>query len=165
MSIAEVHKVQIIAHSGVKSKVLSSLQEEGLVQIEKADFEELKLESSSIDVTQLEHTLYRLTHALDSLSQWEEKGFAKRLFAERPQLNREKRDEVLSLDYMPVLDQVERLVAEKNELLSEIRFLEKEKEFLSPVTGLALPLQTFKEEDSVEILTGSLTQAKYEDFE
>lgn len=165
MSIAEVQKVQIIAHSGVKSKVLSSLQEEGLVQIEKADFEELELESSSIDMTQLEHTLYRLTHALDSLSQWEEKGFAKRLFAERPQLNREKRDEVLSLDYMPVLDQVERLVAEKNELLSEIRFLEKEKEFLSPVTGLALPLQTFKEEDSVEILTGFLTQAKYEDFE
>ena len=165
MSIAEVRKVQIIAHSGVKSKVLSSLQEEGLVQIEKANFDELKLESSLIDVTKLEHTLYRLSHALDSLSQWEEKGIAKRLFSAKPQLNREKRDDVLSLDYMPVLDQVEKLESDKNELTSEIRFLEKEKEFLAPVRNLALPLRAFKTEDSVEILVGALAQSNYEDLE
>ncbi len=165
MSIAEVQKFQIIAHSGVKSKVLSSLQEEGLVQIEKANFEELKLESSSADVTQLEHTLYRLSRALDILSQWEEKGFAKRLLSGKPQLKKDKRDDVLSQDYMPVLDRVEKLEADKNELLSEIRFLEKEKDFLMPVANLELPLQTFKTNNSAEMLIGSLSQANWEDFE
>jgi V/A-type H+-transporting ATPase subunit I len=165
VSIAEVQKVQIIAHSGVKSKVLSSLQEEGLVQIEKANFEELKLESSSADVTQLEHTLYRLSRALDFLSQWEGKGFAKRLISGKPQLNRDKREDVLGLEYMPVLDRVETLEADKNELLSEIRFLEKEKNFLVPVANLELPLQSFKTNNSVEMLIGSLSQANWEDFE
>ena len=45
MAIAEVQKVQILAHAGVKMEVLSTLQEEGLVQLERANCEELDLES------------------------------------------------------------------------------------------------------------------------
>ena len=165
MSIAEVQKVQIIAHSGVKMEVLSSLQEEGLIQIEGTDFEELDLKSSSAEVIQHEHNLYRLSCALDSLSQWEEKGFAKRLLSQKPQLNREKRDEVLEFDYLTVLDKVEKLEAEKNELLSEIRFFEKEKEFLSPLSDFELPLRYIKPTDSVEIFIGVLSLAQHEDFQ
>ena len=39
MAIAEVEKVQILALAGVKMEILSSLQEEGLVQLERAYFE------------------------------------------------------------------------------------------------------------------------------
>ncbi|MGD8534526.1 MAG: V-type ATP synthase subunit I [Candidatus Aminicenantes bacterium] len=164
MSVAEVQRIHVIAHSGVKLEVLSSLQEQGVVQVERANFEELRLKSSPTEVADVEHNLYRLSHALTYLSQWEEKGFVQRLFGQKPQLDHEKKKDVLSFDYSPVLDDVEKLEAEKNELLSEIRFLEKEKESVSPLSDFALPLQSLKQTDSIEILMGSILQSQYEDF-
>jgi V/A-type H+-transporting ATPase subunit I len=164
VSVAEVHRIHVIAHSGVKLEVLSSLQEQGVVQVERANFEELRLKSSPTEVADVEHNLYRLSHALTYLSQWEEKGFVQRLFGQKPQLDHEKKKDVLSFDYSPVLDDVEKLEAEKNELLSEIRFLEKEKESVSPLSDFALPLQSLKQTDSIEILMGSILQSQYEDF-
>ena len=165
MAIAEVEKVQIIAHSGVKKEILSSLQEESLVQLERADFEELELESSSVEVSELEHRLHRLSHVLGYLSRWEGKGFVKKIFAQKPQVHRQKRDEVLSFDFLPVLEKIEKLEAEQAEVLSEIRFLEKEEEFLFPLKGLDLPLKALKPTDSTEILLGSLPVSKLEDFQ
>ncbi len=122
MSIAEVQRIHIIAHSGVKLEVLSSLQEQGVVQVEKANFEELNLKSSLTEVAEVEHKLHRLSHSLNYLSRWEEKGLAKRLFAQKPQLDPEKKKDLLNFDYLPILDDVEKLEDEINELLSEIRF-------------------------------------------
>ncbi|NIM59582.1 MAG: hypothetical protein GTO16_11670 [Candidatus Aminicenantes bacterium] len=156
MAIAEVQKVQILAHAGVKMEILSTLQEEGLVQIERANVEELELESSSHEVSHLEHRLHRLSSALVYLSRWEEKGFAKKLFAQKPQIDRQTREEILDFDSLPVLDKIEKLEAEKNELLSEIKFFEKEEQFLNPLEGLELPLRSLKPTDSTEILLGSL---------
>jgi len=156
MAIAEVQKVQVLAHAGVKMEILSNLQEEGLVQLERANIEELDLESSFKEVSHLEHQLHRLSSALVYLSRWEEKGFVKKLFAQKPQIDRQKREEILDFDSLPVLDRIEKLEAEKNELLSEIRFLEKEGEFLSPLEGLELPLKSLKPTESTEILLGFL---------
>jgi V/A-type H+-transporting ATPase subunit I len=164
MAIAEVQKVQILAHAGVKMEILSTLQEEGLVQLERANFEELELESPSPEVSHLEHRLHRLSYALSYLSQWEEKGFVKKLFAQKPLIDRQKREEILDFDSLPVLDKIEKLEAEKNELLSEIKFLEKEDEFLNPLEGLELPLRSLKPTDSTEILLGSLPLSQEEAF-
>ncbi len=142
MAIAEVLKVQILAHAGVKMEVLSSIQEEGLIQIEKADFEELEFQSSSTEVTELGHRLHRLSHVLDYLSQWEGKGFVKKLFTQKPQVERQKRNEVLKFDFIAVLDKIEKLEDEQNEVLSEIKFLEKEEEFLNPIKSLSLPIKS-----------------------
>lgn len=165
MAIAEVEKVQILALAGVKMEILSSLQEEGLVQLERANFEELELESSSPEVSHLEHRLHRLSHALVYLSRWEEKGFVKKLIAQKPKLDRQKREEILNFDCLPVLDKIEKLEAEKNEVLSEIKFLEKEDEFLSPLKGLELPLKSWKPTDSTDILLGSLPLSREEEFQ
>ncbi len=165
MAIAEVEKVQILALAGVKMEILSSLQEEGLVQLERANFEELELESSSPEVSHLEHRLYRLSHALVYLSRWEEKGFVKKLIAQKPKLDRQKREEILNFDCLPVLDKIEKLEAEKNEVLSEVKFLEKEVEFLSPLKGLELPLKSWKPTDSRDILLGSLPLSREEEFQ
>lgn len=165
MAIAEVQKVQILAHAGVKMKVLSTLQDEGLVQLEKANFEELDLESSLPEVSHLKHRLHRLSYALGYLSRWEEKGFVKKLFAQKPQINRQEREEILDFDCLPVLDKIEKLEAEKNELLSEIKFLEKEEELLFPLEGLELPLKSLKPTDSTEILLGSLPLSQEEAFQ
>lgn len=165
MAIAEVQKIQILAHRKAKMEILSSIQEEGLIHLESADFDELGLNSSTPDISQLEHSLHRISHALTYLSHWEEKGFVKRMFAQKPQVARQKREEVLSVDYLPILDEVEKLEAQKNELLSEIRFLEKELEFLSPLKVLELPLKSLAPTDSVEILLCILPLSRQEDFQ
>ena len=51
MAVADVHKVEIVAHSGFKMELMSSLQEEGLVQIESVDCEELGLSGSGADLS------------------------------------------------------------------------------------------------------------------
>jgi V/A-type H+-transporting ATPase subunit I len=164
MAIAEVEKVQILAHAGVKMEILSTLQEEGLVQIERANVEELDLESSFQEASHLEHRLHRLSSALAYLSRWEEKGFVEKLFAQKPRIDRKKREKILRFDYLPALDKIEELEAEKNELLSEIRFLEKEEEFLSPLESLELPLRSLQPTDSTEIALGSLPLSQEEAF-
>jgi len=165
MAIAEVQKIQILAHRNTKMEVLSSIQEEGLIHLESADFDELGLNFSTPDISLLEHSLHRISRALTYLSRWEEKGFVKRMFAQKPQVARQKREEVLSIDYLPLLDEIEKLEAKKNELLSGIRFLEKELEFLSPLKALELPLKSMVSTDSVEILLGILPLSRKEDFQ
>lgn len=165
MAIAEIQKVQILAPSNLRMDVLSSLQEEGLIQLEKTNIEELELKSSAAEVSALEHRLHRLSHALAYLSHWEEKGFVKKLFAQKPQVERQKRNEVLNYDYLPILEKVEKQKEEKNELISRMKFLEKEKEFLLPLVSLELPLRSIKPTVSAEVLLGALPPPRYEDLQ
>lgn len=165
MAIATVQKVQILAHGSLKMEILSSLQEEGLIQIERANFEELELKNTSPEVSAIERRLHRLSHALAYLSRWEEKGFLKRLFVQKPRLDWKKRAEILSFDCSPVLNKIEEFEDGENELLSGIKSLEKEKAFISPLESLELPLRSLKGTDSTEMLIGWLSPSKYEDFE
>ena len=156
MALAEVQKVQILAHTSLKMDLLSSLQEEGLIQLERANFEELDLRNSSPDCSQLDHRLHRLSHALDYLSSWEEKGFVKRLFSQKPQVHRQKREDILNFDDLSILEKIEGIEEEKNELLSEIRFLEKEEQYLVPFKNLELPVQSLEPTASTEMQLGWL---------
>ncbi|KPJ69913.1 hypothetical protein AMJ44_01805 [candidate division WOR-1 bacterium DG_54_3] len=165
MALAEVKRVQIVAHSDVKMELLSSLQESGLIQLEEANFEDFGLVSTSPEDSQLEYTLHRLKHALDYFSREEEKGFLKKLFAQKPALERQKRKEVLEYDYQSVLDDLEKLEAEKSELLSEIKFLERERDFLSPLKELRLPVSSVEPTDLTEIMLGSMPLSQFEDLQ
>lgn len=165
MALAEVQKVQILAYSGMKMELLSSLQEEGFIQIESANFEELGLKNSLPEVSHIDLLLHRLSHAIDYLSRWEEKGFAKKLFGQKLQLPRQKREKELDFDYKPLLDMLEKLEAEKNDVLSHIKYLEKEKEFLRPLEGLDLPVKSVKPTEATEILLGSLPLSRLEEFQ
>jgi V/A-type H+-transporting ATPase subunit I len=165
MAIAEVQKIQILAHRAAKMGILSSIQEEGLIHLERADFDDLGVGSSTPDISRIEHSLHRLSHSLTYLSRWEEKGFVKRMFSQKPQVDRQKREEVLDMDYLPLLDEIEKLEARKNDLLSRIRFLERELEFLSPLKALELPLKFLQPTDAVEILLGILPLTQREDFQ
>ena len=165
MALAEVQKVQILAYSEMKMELLSSLQEEGFIQIESANFEELGLKNSLPEVSHVDHLLHRLSQAIDYLSRWEEKGFVKKLFGQKLQLPRQKREKELDFDYKPLLDMIEKLEAEKNDVLSHIKFLEKEKEFLRPLEGLDLPVKSVKPTEATEILLGSLPLSRLEEFQ
>jgi len=164
MSVADVQKVHIVAHSGLKETFINSLQEEGLLQIEKADFESLGLSTPFTEVTTVEHQLHRSSHALDYLSQWEEKGWAEKLFAQKPQVSSQEREEILRQDFVPLLEQVENLEKEKNDLVSHIRFLEKEEEFLRSLQGLELPLKSVADTDTTEVVMGVMPLASFKEL-
>lgn len=165
MALAEVEKVQILTHASLKMELLSSLQEEGLIQLERANFEELDLSASSPEISQIDYRLHRLSHALGYLSMWEERGFVKKLFAQRPQLHRQKREEVLNFDYISVLEKIEEIEAEKSEVLSEIKFLEREEQFLFPLRNFKVPIKSLKPTDSTEILLGWIPLSQLVAFE
>jgi len=164
MAIAEIQKVQILAYSGLKQDFLSSLQEEGILQIEKADYENLGLNMPSTEVSHLDHLLHRLTNALEYLSQWEEKGFAKKLVSQKPQIQRQEREKVLKLDYVKLLEKIEDIEKKKNDTLLHIRFLEKEEEFLSPLMCLDLPIRLVAATESTEVILGSMPFSSFKEL-
>lgn len=165
MSIAKVEKVQLLGHAGVKMELLSSLQEAGLVQLEEAKTEEFDLRLKVPDAARWEHVLHRIKHTLDYLSHYEGKGLVRKLVASKPRLSPEERKKVLSWDYMPDVDKVEMVESDRNELLSEVRFLEKEIEFLSPLQDLDLPLSLLKATETAEVLIGHMPLAGLDDFQ
>jgi V/A-type H+-transporting ATPase subunit I len=164
MSVADVQKVHIVAHSGLKKPFINSLQEEGLLQIEKADFETLGLSTPFTEVTTVEHQLHRLSHALDYISRWEEKGFSEKLFSQKPQVSSKEREEILRQDFVPLLDQVENLEKEKNDTLSHIRFLEKEEEFLRSLQSLELPIKSVADTDTTEVVMGVMPLVSFKEL-
>jgi len=164
MGLAKVEKVGILAHASLSLTVLSSLQEAGIVQIEEVDRSETGLGSTPADISELDHVLHRLKHGLDFLSHFEEKGFLDKIMAQKPALSFEEREEVLKSDYLPVLDRLEKIEAEKNELLSNLKFVQKETEFLLPLAGLELPVSAFKSANLIEVMVGTLPLSRSEDL-
>lgn len=166
MAIAPVQKIQVLAHESMKMEILSSLQEEGLVHLEKANFEEEKREvhslPSSPGISQLENNLQRVSHVLDYLSTWEEKGMIKKLFTPKPKLSKSKRESIFQSDYLSLLDKVEELEKRKNDLLSEIKTLTREIHFLSPYTNLDIPLHSVKPTQKTEVLLSHIPLSEKE---
>jgi len=73
MSIAKVQKIQLLAHTDAWLELLASLQEEGLIHIQKTDVTGVGLDAPEMDVSEQDHWLYKLSQAIDYLSQWQEK--------------------------------------------------------------------------------------------
>jgi len=164
MSVAPVQKVHIVAHSGLKKEFINSLQEEGILQIEKADFETLGLSTPFADVTAIEHQLHRLSHALSYLTQWEEKGLTEKLFAQKPLVSPREREEILRQDFTPLVERVEQLEKEKNDTDSHIRFLEKEVEFLKSLQDLKLPIKSVADTETTEVEIGVMSQVAFKEL-
>jgi len=142
MAVSEVKKVQILAHAGMRMSVLSSLQEEGLIQIENANVEEMELVTGPLEVSHIDHMLHRLSFCLEILSAWEEKSFKSKFLGQKPQLSLKERETLLNSDYSLLLDETEKLEHEKQDLFAQIKFLEKENEFLSPLNELEGPIKS-----------------------
>lgn len=165
MAIAELQRIQLLAHSGIKMDILSSLQTEGLIHLERVNVEDLELESSSPEISKLEHNLSRLAHALSYLSSWEKEGFLKKLFPQKPQLDRQKREKALDYDYLSIVERIEKNEAEAAEVRSEIRYLEKEKDFIRPLSSLEFPVKSIASTESTDFLLGSIPASEYENLQ
>jgi len=165
MAVADVQKVEIVAYSGFKMDLMSSLQEEGLVQIDSVDCEELGLSGSGADLSDLDHRLHHISNALDYLSDFEEKKLSEKLFAQKPQLEKKKRNEALNWDYLALVEQIEQLQADRNDFLSHIKYLDKEEEFLLPLVELDLSVKSVKSTGKTEITIGFLPASGLKNLE
>ena len=165
MAVADIHRVQIVAHAGCKMDLLASLQEEGLIHIESLDSEGMGLSRSPVDVSDLDHSLHRLKNALLYLGGFEKKKMGEKLFGAKPQVERDKRNEALHWDYLAPVEKIEKLQSGKNDILLHMKFLDKEAEFLSPLRGLALPVKSVRPTQMTDIVIGSLPAARLEDLQ
>jgi V/A-type H+-transporting ATPase subunit I len=164
MGISRMEKVQVLAHSSVKMPLLASLQQAGIVQLEEAPRETFGLSLPTVDITALDLLLRRFREGLDFLSRREKKGLLNRLIAQKPPLTPEVHEELRSFSYLPVLEEIERIVAEQQELLSRLKLLEKEVDFLLPLAGLDLPLSYFSSEADWEFRLGTLPRPQEKSF-
>ncbi len=165
MAIARIERIQILAHTSVQEELLSSLQEEGFVQLERANHEDLQLGRSAPELSDVDHRLHRLSRAVDFLLFWEDKGFTKKLFAQKPQLHWGRREDVLESDYMEIVEKIEEIEKVKTEFLSEIKFLEKEKEFLLPLRNLILPVKSIGPTKTTGLLLGRMPLSQWASFQ
>ncbi|HUU38368.1 MAG TPA: V-type ATP synthase subunit I [Candidatus Desulfaltia sp.] len=164
MGISRMEKVQVLAHSSVKMPLLASLQQAGIVQLEEVPREAFGLSLSPVEISALDQLLRRLKDGLDFLSLGEKKGLLDKLMAQKPTLTPEVREELGSFSYLPVLEEIERLVAEHQELLFRLKLLEKEVEFLLPLDELDLPLSHFRSDGDWEFRLGTLPRSQEEPF-
>lgn len=160
MSIAKVQKIHLLAHTEACMELLASLQEEGLIHIQKTDVAETGLDVPELDVSQQDHWLYKLSQAIDYLSQWQEKTLGQKLSGQKPEVNTRERKATLDMDFLSILAEVDRLESQQNENLGQIRFLEKEKEVLSPLEELELPILKVMPTDTTQIRIGAVPTAR-----
>jgi V/A-type H+-transporting ATPase subunit I len=165
MSVARVKRLQLLAHSEANSEMLASLQEEGLIHIEKTAVEDAGLESPAQDCSDLDHWLYKLDQAIAFLSQWREKSLADKLSGRKPEVRMQERDKALALDYKEVLAEVDRLESERVNLLNRIRFLEKEREVLLPLESLTLPIQEIADTETTQVRIGTVPTSRWPELE
>ncbi len=164
MSIAKVQKIQLLAHTDACMELLASLQEEGLIHIQKTDVTGVGLDAPEMDVSEQDHWLYKLSQAIDYLSQWQEKTLSQKLSGQKPEVNTREREKILDKDFRSVLAEVDRLESQQNENLSRIRFLEKEKELLLPLESLEFPVLKVLPTDTTRIRIGAVPTARLEEL-
>lgn len=164
MALAPVERVEILAHAGIKKEFLSSLQEQGLIHIEETDFYELGLKKSSEEISNLDHDLYRLSHALELFAAWESKKKEKKGFKSKPKLLTSNRYQALISGYYSKLDNIEEHEKNINNLNSEIKFLERERNFLQPLIDLDIPIKDLEETEWTKLGIGIIPTSKFDDF-
>lgn len=165
MSVARVKKIQLLAHCEAHMKLLASLQEEGLIHIEKTDVEDGGLDTSVQDVVDLDHWLYKLDQAIDFLSQWQEKSLADKLSGKRPEVSMRERDKALDLEYRQVLAEVDKLESDRSSLLGRIRFLGKEREGLLPLESLDLCIREVTPTETTQVRIGAVPASRWPGLE
>ncbi|MCX8160291.1 MAG: V-type ATP synthase subunit I [Candidatus Saccharicenans sp.] len=141
MAISRVKRFEILLPAGELEGFLSYLQELGLAQIDPISLEELELKPVEVDASEPERWLSRISRLLQNLPEPEKRKGLDKLLAPRPKYSARLRKALLDFGYEKVVEDYERLEARRNELLQEIKQLEREEEFLKPLTALAVPLK------------------------
>ncbi|MGB9906172.1 MAG: V-type ATP synthase subunit I [Candidatus Saccharicenans sp.] len=141
MAIARVKRFEILLPAEELDGFLSHLQELGVAQLDPVPYEELELRPTETDPSEYERWLARIGRLLQNLPPSEEQKGMKRILAEKPKYSAGLRKALLDFGYQKVVEDYERLEARRNELLQEAKQLEREWEFLKPLSALPVPIR------------------------
>ena len=164
MGVSRMARVEILAHSSVKMPVLAALQDAGTVQVEETNRAEFRLAPSPGESFSLDRLLDRLEQGLDFLSLFDDRGLRDKLTAQKPALSRSERERLAGFPYLPVLEEIEKQTAERQELQARLAALQKEIEFLLPLSRLSVPVAEFRRADGPELVLGVLPRAQERPF-
>lgn len=141
MAISRVKRFEILLPSGELEVFLSYLQELGVAQIDPVSLEGLELKPVEADTSEHERWLARINRLIQNLPETEKRSGLDKLLAPRPKYSAALRKALLDFGYQKVIEDYERLESRRNELLQEIKQLEREEEFLKPLAALTIPLK------------------------
>lgn len=141
MAISNVKRFEIMLPRNELEAFLSYLQELGVAQLDSLPYDDLKLEPLKTDPSEYERWLNRLNYLLQNLPSTDEKKNLGRLLNPRPQYSASLRRSLSEFGYQKVVEEYEKLESRKNELLLEVKQIEKEEEVLKPLAVLDIPLR------------------------
>lgn len=141
MAISRVRRFEILMPAGELDGFLSYLQELGIAQIDPVAHEDLELRPAEVDTSDQERWLARISRLIQSLPEPEKEKGLDKILSPRPKYSAALRNALLDFGYQKVVEDYERLEARRNELLQEIKQLEREEEFLRPLAALSVPLK------------------------
>lgn len=151
MAIARVKRFEILLPAEELDRFLSHLQELGVAQLDPVPYEELKLKPAETDPSDYERWLTRINRLLQNLPPSEEQRGLNKILTEKPKYSASLRKALLDFGYQKVVEDYERLESQRNELLQEAKQLEREWEFLRPLSALAVPLKELTGLESCQV--------------
>ncbi|PMP95865.1 MAG: hypothetical protein C0168_04445 [Candidatus Aminicenantes bacterium] len=151
MAISPVKRFEILLPKEELGSFLSYLQELGVAQIDSLPYENLSLKPVETDASEYDRWLSRIGHLLQNLPEDKPKKGLEKLLAQKPKYSASLREALLDFGYEKVVEDYERIEAQKNEVLQGIKQIEKEEEFLRPLSGLNIPLNELSGLEHCEI--------------
>jgi V/A-type H+-transporting ATPase subunit I len=142
MAIAPVKRMEVLLPKDELEGFISYLQELGVAQLDPLPYEELELASSPAEVADYERWLGRINHVIQSLPETEPKKGLEKLLTPKPKYSASLRKVLLDYGYERVVEDYEELEAKRAQLLQNIKQIEREKEFLSPLAAFQVPLRS-----------------------
>jgi V/A-type H+-transporting ATPase subunit I len=162
-----MQKIRLIGHDAGRDRVLTALQEIGVLQIadltNKNEQSLLGFRSKSLDSNDIESRLADLRYVLDFMARYdkEKKGFIQGFFNLKERIRSEEIERIArEYDHRPICQQARQLDQESIELRSERALLETRRAELVPWADLAIPLEEWRSTATVAVMLGCLPKER-----
>jgi V/A-type H+-transporting ATPase subunit I len=171
MSLARMQKVRLIGHESERERVLTVLQELGVLQIvdltNKKEQSLPGLRPKTPQANDVETKLAELRYTLDFLARYdtEKKGFIQSFFNLKELIRPEDLAKIAhDYDYRSTYQRARQLDQESAELKAERAHLEARKTELLPWRDLALPVEQWRSTSTTIFLLGRLPTERLSEF-
>jgi len=169
MAVAEIQKINILAHQSYRKEILELLYDQGFIEIITHQ-KEGEDQSSSPKETKAntEYELAKVKYALEFLLPYfsEKKSFIEKIAADKPTISQ---DEINNLknkfDYINIAEKSENFGQRLNTIKSLIGKLEDEKKLLNHWTSLNIITETDLETATTKNLLGQVEEKKYQELQ
>lgn len=167
MAVAEVQKINIVAHNNYKKQILELLYDKGFIEIIGAPKEDEDRGAGNKEEANSEYELAKVKYALEFLTPYfpNKISLLSKIAGEKPAFRQEEIEELKkSFPYIKISEQAENFGQRYNTLKSLIVKLEEEQKLLSSWTSLPIITETDLETRMTKATLGTVDLKKYDDL-